>query len=236
MIKFNSIAAAAVCLALFAPATSPAQIKKAGNGYLMRLKFKAGEVHKYSLLTTVTGLPASAATGGGSGIRVTGSMEQKVVSVKGKVATILVSTSAMTMSSGQAVGEPKSMTVTVDDQGNSSGGNAQGSFGVHLPKGPVKVGETWNMKTEVPGGTMGASAGGSVTATYKFNGIKHVGRQSLADVTFSLSSTGMLKGGTGHALLLPENGALSSMTMKMMVSNPMGGADLTTVVSIQTVK
>jgi hypothetical protein len=144
-----------------------------------------------------------------------------------------VQTGALTTASGQALTQPQTATITVDELGNATGEANQGSFGVHLPKAPVKVGETWTQSTAIPGG---ASGGGSVSATYKFNGLKKVGKLSLADISFSLSSTGMVKGGTGHAYLLPSNCALSSMTMKMTVANPAGGGDLTTTVSMQTAK
>ena len=234
MIKTNSIAVAAACFAILIPSAASAQIKKVGGSYLLRLKFKAGTVKKYNLVTAITGLPASAMGGSGGPMKLTGTLTEKVISVAGNKGTLQVETSAMALATGQTFGQPQTQTVTIDDLGNDGGaGNAPG-YGVHLPQKAVKVGESWTQSMAMPG-AMGSGQGGA-TATYKFNGIKSVGGKSLADISFAISSNGLLKGGSGHAYLLPVDGSLSQMDMKMSVSNPSGGADLVTIVSIRPAK
>jgi hypothetical protein len=229
MNKLNIAAAAALLLAAI-PSVAHAQIAKSGKAYLLRLKFKAGETRKYTLATELSGLAMGA---NGNGIKLSGPLEEKIVSVKGKSATINVSIGAMSTADGQTFGQPSSSTISVDELGNATGSETgKTSFGVHFPKNPVKVGETWTHEAQLGG----ATGGGMVKATYKFNGIKKVGKQTLADITFSFGASGMVKGGSGRTYLLPSNGALVSTTMKILVANPQGGTDISTTVNITPVK
>jgi hypothetical protein len=228
MNKVN-IAAAALLVVAFAPASAHAQIAKSGKAYLLRLKFKAGESRKYTLSTELSGLPI----GKDGKLKLSGPLEETVASVKGKNATINVSVGALKTADGQAFGQPSTSTITVDELGNATGSEmGQSSFGVHFPKNPVKIGETWTHQTQLAG----AGGGGTVTATYKFNGIKKVGKQQLADISFTIGAAGMVKSGSGQTFLLPSNGALITTTMKILVANPQGGNDITTNVNITPAK
>ena len=227
MIKFNSIVASAICLALVLPAASLAQVKKSGKGYLLRCKYRVGDSRKYKLVATASGVPGAAAP-----MVITGSFQEKVLSVTGKSANIELSSSAM-MVGGQPLSQPAKKTFKVDELGNVSGGGGATAYSIHLPKEAIKVGGTWKSGSELPG-TMGG--GGTATMTYRFNGVKKVGKQSVADITFSISSTGMVKGGSGRAYLSVADSSLASMSMKMTVSNPAGGADLTSTVKIDPAK
>jgi hypothetical protein len=229
MNKFGIAATAALLLAALAPSAASAQIAKSGKAYLLRLKFRAGEDRKYTLSTELSGIAAAP----GGGIKLSGPLEEKIISVKGKTANVTVSIGALKTKDGQAFGEPQSTTITVDELGNASGSvTGQSSFGVHFPKNPVKIGETWTHETQIGG----ATGGSSVVATYKFNGIKKVGKQQLADISFTIGTSGMVKGGSGRTYLQPSNGALVSTSMKILVANPQGGDDITTTVNITPTK
>jgi hypothetical protein len=233
MMKLKTATAIALCLTILVPGMAAAQVKKAGGAYLLRLKLKKGDVHKYSIGTSITGLPAEQ-TGGTSGpIVINGTLEQKVLSITGKLAKVQITTGAMTMQGGMTVSQPQTTTIDVDDLGNGSNAKGQAGFGIQLPKNPIKIGGTWSKAMVLPG-AMGAR--GTGTATYRFNGIKKQGKKMLADISFSIASTGMMKGGSGRAYLSPTDGSLANLTMKLSVSNPQGGPDLNTSVNISSTK
>lgn len=233
MIKFKTVAGFVACCSLCLPALASAQIKKTGPAYLFRLKFKVGTLHKYNLGTKITGLSAAQGGGAGGGIDLKGTLQQKVVSVAGKSAKVEVTTSALNSATGGSIGQPQTAVLDVDELSNASSNGKTASFAIPFSKTPVKVGGTWTQKVSMPG-SMGGSSNGA--ATYRFNGIKKVGKQNLADVTFSVAQAGMMKSGTGHALLQPTDGSLVSLSLKLNVANPQGGADLTTLVVIDLIK
>jgi len=232
MINSQSMAATAAGFALLLPLSAHAQIKKSGNAYTLRMKYTPGTVRKYSIVTTITGM--SAAQAGVQGpLKITGTLEQKVLSVAGKVGKLEIKTSALQMANGTAIGEPKTVTTNVDEFGNAADEQGNQGYGVHFPKEAIKVGGTWSQATDIPGTVGGAS---KATTTYKFNGIKRVGKQSVADISFNIQPAGMLKGGSGHSYLNPADGSLAGLSLKINIANPQGGADLMTNVSVQPIK
>lgn len=233
MMNSHYTAAAAACISVLLPLSANAQVKKQGAGYLLRMKYKPGTVRKYSIVTSIVGLPAGTAGAAGGPMKISATVEQKVLSVAGKVAKVEVKTSAFQMANGTSVGAPQTVNSSIDELGDSTGYGKASGFGVHFPKEPIKVGGTWSRENAIPGMMGGAT---KAKTTYKFNGIKRVGKLSVADVSFNIDPSGMMKGGSGHSYLNPTDGSLSSVSMKFTVANPQGGTDLVTTVSIQPAK
>ncbi len=230
----NFITAAAVCVGVLAPLSAHAQIKKQGAGYLLRMKYKPGAVRKYAIVTSISGLPAGQGGASGGPMKMTATLEQKILSVTGKVAKMEIKSSAFQMSNGASIGQPQTVTASVDEFGNTADGTETKDYGVHFPKDPVKVGGTWSRTSDLPAGMGGGAS--KATTIYKFNGIKRVGKVNVADVSFNVQGSGMLKGGSGHSYLNPADGSLSSVALKLSIANPQGGSDLVTTINVQPVK
>jgi hypothetical protein len=232
MIKLNSLAMLGVASLLLAPAVSHAQVKKSGAGYLLRMKYKAGKTLKYTVTSTITGMPAEANPTGAAGpMKLVGPLTESIKTLTGKNANVDMSLGPFLLN-GASVGQAQTQSFQVDELGNVVG---QGKgFGVRFPKDAVKVGGTWTASMSLPG-SMGAQSNSKTTFT--FNGMKTVGKQKLADISYVVQPMTGVKSGNGHAYLSPVDGSLVSMKLTMTLQNPQGtGSDITISTEVQTAK
>lgn len=195
------------------------QITQQGNGFLLRHKFAAGQVYRYSNETAV------AVAGSSQPFSVSMPFSISVKSVKNGVATLeyMVKSPAL----GNGGGGERTSTVQVDAKGKPVGeGSMPGSGIIGFPEKPVVIGQSW---TGNMAGAAGGMAGMAVSATYKFQGLKTVDGKRVAAVAISPKAknkggeTGMDVVGTGTMYFDVADGSLHSMDMKMTVKMNMGG-------------
>lgn len=195
------------------------QITQQGKGFLMRYKFTAGQVQQFTNDTSVA-IASSAQP-----FTVSMPFSIAVKSVKNGVATLeyKIKTPAM----GNGGGGDRTSTVQVDSLGKPVGqGSMPGSGVIGFPEKPVAIGQSW---TGNMAGATGGMAGMSVSATYKFQGLKTVEGKRVAAVSISPKAKnrggeeGVEVEGTGTMYFDVADGSLHSMDMKMVVKVAMGG-------------
>lgn len=232
MTKTTALFAALLGTALL-PGLAPAQIKKSGGGYLLRLKFTQGQTIRHRVSTTVTGLPSM---GGSSSVikngvmKLTGTMTEVVQSVTGNVATISSTVGPFSVPGNPTPLAPaKTVTARVNELGEPVGGSQAGGLGARFPKGVLKVGQAWS--AAVP--STGMSSAGSPTAKFTFQGIKKVNGKDLAVIAVTVVPTAQFKSGKGTMYFQPSNGMLSSGTLNFEMNNPQSGATSPIKVAVQ---
>lgn len=190
----------AAALAFGGAKPAEAQITKQGAGYLFRMKFVPNAKASY----TVTASNPMSST------PIKMSMTQVVKSVNKGVATIEYKITSS--SQGNVPKDP--MTMQMDSRGKLVGNSrsAMGNMGnnIELPEGPIAIGQTWK-------GSVSGAQGMSMTATYKFVGIKKVGNFDCAQiaVTSSGGMSQMKMNGTGTVYMRLTDGSAQSMNMSM---------------------
>src|SRR5579885_2898182 len=227
----------AVCVgALLVPAaTALGQIKQSKGTYLLRMKFTAGKVRKYPVSSKVSGLPVSAVTGPNGVNSFGGPFIETVKSLSGKTAKVTFEIGPFSIN-GQKMhtgAEAQKTTVQIDELGNVVGQASASFFGVHYPKAPVMIGGTWSSLMALPA-TVGGS--GESEYTFKFNGVKTVGKQKVGDISLNMQPTGMVTSGVGKALVSAADGSLVKMSMNLSLANPQGSGELKVAILIQAAK
>lgn len=207
---------------LFATAccVASAQVTKQGSGYLLRMKFKQGEVTKFVMTTTTSGSGAPA-------MNLKMPMTTKVLAVKGGVAEVEYNVGPMT-NNGKAMGEAQKVTSKIDSRGKLSGGSPQlqQMGNITLPEKAIPVGGVWK-------GTQNSQAGpsGSITinATYTLVGIKTVGGKQVAEIKVAMTGGNqMLKTtGGGTMFLRVADGSLHSTVLDQSISIAQGQQSIT---------
>ncbi|MEA2554016.1 MAG: hypothetical protein QOJ65_2192 [Fimbriimonadaceae bacterium] len=218
--------AALVCFAAV-PVVASAQVKKAGDGYLLRMKFTKGLALRYGMTSTVKGIPPSAMAPDGT-ITLTGPFSTTVQSIKGPNATVAVSIGPMLMNNQQATGKAQTRTATIDSRGKAVDKSDTG-IGLLLPEKPVKIGQSWSGPLPISSGTMTA---GGMSITYRFEGLKKIGGKQLAVVSLTTSPDQQIKSGSGTLYINPQDGFTQKMTMNLVIGNPAGGKPLTTTINV----
>ncbi|MBI5706247.1 MAG: hypothetical protein HZC36_04585 [Armatimonadetes bacterium] len=184
------------------------QITQQGSGFLLRHKFAAGQVYRYSNDTSV------AVAGATQPFSVSMPFSISVKSVKNGVATLeyKVKTPAL----GNGGGGDRTSTVQVDAKGKPVGeGSMPGSGIIGFPEKPVVIGQSW------PGNMAGATGG--------MAGMKTVDGKRVAAVAISPKAknrggeTGMDVVGAGTMYFNVSDGSLHSLDMKLTVKMNMGG-------------
>ncbi len=215
--------------------SSPAQIAKKGDGYLMRIKYTPGAHLKYSAQATFS---TNAPNGNASPTTLNMPFSMLVKSFKNGVATIEFSITPPSIGSGTP--KPQTSTVQLDTLGRPVGGSAAPGVGtIGMPETPVKIGQTWTSKMPGMGGIM---PGANVTATYKLVGFKNVGGRNLAivAVTMNLSGgeSGMRASGNGTLQLRTEDGSLHAADIKqsMTMTGRSGGSSIQASTNIKVVR
>lgn len=222
---FTKLCAALLVAALAGAAT--AQITKQGDGYLLRMKYKKGDVVKYTMTTTSTGANIPA-------MNMKMPMSNKVLSVAKGVAELEYTVGPMT-NNGKAMGQAQTMKAKVDSRGKITGGGAQlqQMSNITLPEKPVKVGASWKgtQTTEAgPSGTL------TLNATYTFVGVKTVSGKQVAEIKVTVSGGNqmMKTSGGGTMRLLTVDGSLYSTAMDQTITLSQGqqGINIKTKVAI----
>ncbi len=186
-----------------------AQVKRTGDSYLLRMKFKVGDTAKYQMTMSGDMMPA--------GINV--SMTSVVKKVAGDTADVEYTTTPPAGAPGG--GKPTKTTFKIDNRGKVIGGNAQAAQqfnNVQLPEKAVKIGQTW-------AGNASGGMGMNLKTTYKLVGTKLVGGQDCAQIGVTLASTsGQMKiSGTGTMFLRMGDCSLQNATVNVVVNGTMPG-------------
>lgn len=169
--RWTSAAAVAVAL-LVLPAIAVSQVTKTKDGYLMRIKWKKGDVFEYSMSTKSSGLP----------INFEMQYSLTVLDVKNKIAEV-----EMTMTSPM-INEPTTLTVKMNDRGMAdeetaaamSMGNNQ--IGLQFPEKALKVGDSWDAEQPLPQSEMEGMQM-KMKTTYTFEGLEIVNKVPCAKFT-----------------------------------------------------
>lgn len=186
-----------------------AQVKKTGDSYLLRMKFKVGDTAKYQMSMSGDMMPA--------GINV--SMTSVVKKVTGNTAEVEYTTTPPAGAPG--AGRPTKTTIKIDNRGKVVGGNTQMGQqfnNVQLPEKAVKIGQTWS-------GTASGGMGMQLNTTYKLVGSKMVGGQDCAQIGVTMASTsGQMKiSGNGTMYLRMGDCSLQTATVNVVVNGTMPG-------------
>jgi hypothetical protein len=200
------LSALALCASL--SAMSPAQVTAAKGGYLLRAKYVKGETFRYKTSTSMVGVGGNAKP-----MKMDAPIVMHVEDVTDGAANIKFSMGPFTVG-GSAIQPARTGTMKLDARNGSTDAGPMGSgMGAQLPQTPVKVGQTWTTTAPVPD-TLGQAK--QLKAIYKFQGVKTVGGQKVAVITYSL--TGGAKG-SGTVLILASDGTLYSNSVKLGFSS-----------------
>jgi len=191
---------------IVAPSIAQAQVSKKGTKYELRMKWTKNLKMSYDIDIQAAGQGQMMKMG----------LTYLVKSVSGSTGSVLVTMSGM----GD---KPSSSTVSIDNRGRVSGGDAQsmGNF-LEYPVNPVAVGESWSTKGSLPGMTGGTMDG---TAKHTFKGFKTISGKQYAHIasTITTASGKELKGtGSSESLVAMADGHTlrSTMNMKMTFTMP----------------
>lgn len=189
-------------VAVFAPSISEAQVKKSGSKYQMRMQWKKSAKLGYNIEVKQVG---------GSSAPMKMGMDYLVKDTKGTSGTVEVTVRG----AGQT---PQKETVTIDDRGRVTGGNASG-FGniLEFPAEAIAVGGSWKTKANLPDMGGGTMAG---TATNTLKGFRTEGGKQYAHVYTELTTTGGGLSGSGktNTLVSMSDGHILRSTMAMTMS------------------
>jgi hypothetical protein len=186
-----------------------AQITKQGKGYLFRMKFAKGQTMKYVVDSKVQmpGTPQGK-------MEFSMPMVMTVKSVTNGVADIAAKVGPMSMNGKP--GQTQTTNMKINSRGEVVGGQGgMQTANVPLPQGPVAIGATWN--ANIP---LGAGAGGqTISAVYKFTGIKNIAGRQCAVLAVTLKGMGT---GTGTTYISMADGSLVRSNMSMSMKGPNG--------------
>lgn len=206
----------AVGLVLIAGASAMGQITKQGNGFLMRMKFVAGQTTNYVINSknSVPGMSSGA-------MDMTMPMRTTVKSVKNGVATIDAVLGPMKM--GERTMPEQKTSLTMNARGQVTGADAamQQMQSIQFPQGPVPIGGTWSNDMKMPAGPMGNM---SIRSTYRI--VRTVTRNGvpLLEISITGASSGnsqMKVAMTGSMFLRMSDGSLQSSTSTQNITMAM---------------
>ena len=201
-------------LALLVVASSgQAQVAKSGQGYLFRMKHKAGATMKYGVTSTISGMSAS-----GQPVKISLPMNWKVLKVVNGIATIDTVVGPVVMG-GSTVGQATKNQIQIDSRGKLTGQAGTGQqVTPTFPDKPVKVGQSWSAAAPIDLPMQGQQ---KVTATYTFKGLKTVAGKQMAEL--AVKTTGQATG-SGSMLILATDGSLykSSLTLNLKMQGSDG--------------
>jgi hypothetical protein len=218
LIQSSKVAIASIVLA---GCIAHAQVTPQSGGYLIRQKYTKGSTLKYGMTVNTKGAGAQP----GANMSMNIPIALKVLGVSGDVADIEVTAGPMTMNGrpmNSSAASTQKQRMKINSRGEAVGGAAQNaSLTGSLPKGPVKVGQTWRATVPIAG-QMGM-AGGQPTATYRFVGLKNRNGRQVAEIAVSMA--GAMKG-NGTMILAASDGQIitSNFTMSMTMNRPAAGA------------
>lgn len=181
------------------------QVTKKGSGYLLRVKYTAGKVARFASTTSISM---------GKGVKpmnLSLPFTIKVLSVKGDASTLLVTPGEAVMEGKRAGKLMTPVKVVLNNRNEAVGGTQSSNVGAQYPAKPVKVGDVWKSKMPV-------ALGGKpvvTTTTYKFLGLKKVGRTRTATIAMTIGGPAE---GTGLVSLNPADGQMLSMKLSLKVS------------------
>jgi len=205
-------------LAILAP-VAHGQVTKTKEGFLLRAKYLKGVTHKFNMQNSVAGLKNEPAAGAKFSMPIT----LQVLDVVNGVASVKLTMGGVKM--GETVIKPgQSATVKLTNRNMGADGGAQ-NIGAQLPKGAVRVGESWSAKAPV-NSEMGR---GTLDARYTFRGLKTTGGKATAYITYVLSG---YASGEGKMSILVADGILYSNQVQLKLS--MGGTAPLVVTSTMT--
>lgn len=215
----------ALCLAaLFCASIAPAQIKKSGGAYLLRLKLTKGQSLRYKLSTTASGLPTTTQTPfiKNGVMNLSGPMTMTVLSVSGSVATVETRTGPILVPGNPSPLIPEQrVTSQLNEFGDPVGDQKGSGFHTHFPKEAVKVGQSWT--ASVPMTTLGAGRS-QAQAKFTFQGIKKLKGKDVGIVAISILPSQQVKGGKGTMSFYASNGVLAGGALTIVMNNPQSGA------------
>jgi len=186
--------------ACWACSPSAAQVTRQGNRYLLRMKFTPGQTMKY-IITSEAKMPQ------GAMVAVI-PLAMTVKSVQGKIATIQMQTSPMSINGKPTGRQSQTVEIKLDDRGTPIGGGPGSQVATQFPDKPLAVGETFSTTKSI--GVSNQQL--AVNAVNKFEGIKKVGSRSVAIISTTITGTGALNvKGTGVTQIDVADGSLVSI-------------------------
>lgn len=203
-------------LAILAP-VAHGQVTKTKEGFLLRAKYQKGAIHKFNMQNSVGGPKGQT----GVGTKFSMPITLQVLDVAKSVATVKLTMGGVKV--GDTVIRPgQSATVKLTNRNTGADGGAQ-NIGAQLPKGAIRVGESWAAKAPV-NSEMGR---GTLDARYTFRGLKTVAGKAMALITYTLSG---YASGEGKMAILVADGILYSNQVQLKLN--MGGQTPLVVTSI----
>ncbi|MCG9895931.1 MAG: hypothetical protein MH204_10700, partial [Fimbriimonadaceae bacterium] len=196
-----------------------------------RVNWKAGQTHNYTLTTSMTAPAGQARQSGGGSQSFNSTLRMAVKSVSNGVATVDMTTSMRTP--GSSAPTNNTATVRMNSQGEMVGGSNQaGSLIMGLPKGVIRVGQTWTTKTDAraaAGMPMGVESKNTLRRITTVNGRQVAEIRSVT----TLKGSGMTGSGSGVTFLELSTGlplrAEISQNLKMTMPAQQQGAKPQTV-------
>ncbi len=191
---------------------APAQVQKTKSGYLFQLKFTKGQVTKIDMSMIASSTKKA----------VNVQIKTKCLSVDKKgVATLEVTTPRGSNN------KPDVQQAQVDRHGKPVGQTFGGFNGTFMwPDKPIKVGQSWKGDMNLGDANMGK---GTMTGTYKFEGIKTVNGKQVAAIRTFLDVTGEFNvAGTGVIYIKVGDGQLDSAVFNLGMAQFNDGGSPTT--------
>lgn len=218
-----------LCLTFVSSNGTNAQITKQGGAYLFRMKLTKGATASYLFTTSAT------APGGQQGsFSMSMTMNSKVLSVSGDVATVEY---VVTPAKGSPGGTtPQKMTAKINSRGKVVGGDkqmAQMGFQSALPEKPVPVGGSWSDTIPVQ------TAMGTITtkANYRLTGISSRAGKPVANIQVDMNGSGpsLSFTGKGTLALRMDDGSMDNLTMQqtMKLGGGSGGKQVDVKVNVK---
>lgn len=200
-----------------------AQVTKAGNGYLLRVKYSKGQSIQYSSTTSIAGMVAEA--GKSTVYKVVMPIKMKIDTVVKGIASSTVTVGPATMS-GSVIQQVRTLKMQLNTLNKAANSTTAPTFLAALPPKTVKVGAKWS--ASAPMETMPGQQSGRLNAVYTFEGVKTVDKKSVAMISYTISGSAA---GKGMILVLASDGTLYRNSAKVKLSGPTGAITANTVLS-----
>lgn len=203
--------------ALAAPSAS-AQVRRAGGGYLFRLKLTNGQVVRYDAVVSQA-VPGTS----GKGLSVTLPFVQSVDRVRNGVATLTLKMGPPVLN-GQPIEDRAHVThIQVDSRGQITGGANGGTTGITIfPTNPVRPGATWNAAVPLP--ALGGGTAPSASAVYRFVRMTSYHGKPAAELAVRVTSNrGGQISGSGTTYISAADGAMLVSTLRIDFTAPQLG-------------
>lgn len=188
-------------------AAAPAQVTRSGAGYLLRIKYTKGQVIRLTSTNTIMGMGGA---GGKGNTQFIAPMELRVLAMKANYADIKMTVGEIKLGS-QVVRPSTSAVVQLNNRNQPIGSSMPANIGATLPLKPIKIGQTWTGHAPISS-PMGQN---KIDAVYRFAGVKAVGGQSVAVISYTVKG---LASGVGTMTLLAKDGTLFTNDIKLTMS------------------